>query len=103
MSIECCVLEDGCDVGHKLNNHCVTAVTKLRCGVLLVRTLRVIRLCHQQPTTVVGYVCDVGDILVLAGACDVEGQLSHVHEVRFQSGNVCICIIPEKCGLRKQL
>ena len=58
---------------------------------------------HRQPTTVVGVVCDLGDILVLAGACDVEGQLSHVLEVRFQCRNVCVCIIPEKCGVKKLL
>jgi len=35
MSIECGGFEDGCDEGHKLNNHYVTTVAKLRWGFFL--------------------------------------------------------------------
>jgi len=56
-------------------------------------------LLHPQPTTVDGVLFGVGDVLVLAGACDGAGQFSHLLKVLFESGNVCVCVIPDKCGV----
>jgi len=41
--------------------------------------------------------------MVPAGAGDVIDQLNRVLKVSFQCLNVCVCIIPERCGDKKQL
>ena len=94
-----------------MHDNCAVAIAVLGMGLFLHVRWQLgqapgkgmVRLCHQQPSPVVGVGCHVRDVLVLADSSDGEDVLRHLLHLRFQISHICVRGGLDKGGVEEHL